>query len=115
MTDLPLMNIRTFLRGGYRDLLVPTTIISGTTRLGVWLPDGAPRPAHPVPDARGDLADVHAGGATPQGARLPAGERTEAPQLGGSVLATGGGATRPAPARRSIQQTLDRAAKEARS
>lgn len=113
----PLMNIRTFLRGGYRELDAPTTIISGTTRLGVWLPesflpDAVPWPAHPEPEG--------VPGADREGQAAPAaGERTEAPHLGGSVPPAGGGGARraslKAPARRSVQQTLDRAAKEARS
>ena len=129
MTDRePLMNIRTFLRGGYRDLEAPTTIISGTTRLGVWLPetflpDAAPGPAHPEPegapaaiaDREGRTGHVEA----QEGATAPADERTEAPHLGGTVSPAGGSGARraslKAPARRSVQQTLDEANKAGRS
>lgn len=90
MSSEPLMNIRTFLRGGYKDLTAPTTIISGTTRLGVWLPDSwqgsTPGPAHPEPDG------THS--ADREGQAAPAADgRTEAPSLGGTVSpASPGGA-----------------------
>lgn len=115
------MNIRTFVKGGYRDLTGPTTVISGQTAVFIATPiDAAPRPAHPEPEGAVSGADRegHAGGATPQGARLPADERTEAPSHGGAAPHAGrGGVVRPrkAPARLSIAQTLDRANKEGRS
>lgn len=111
----PLMNIRTFVKGGYRDLTGPTTVISGQTAIFIATPiDAAPRPAHPEPEGAVMTSADREGQAAPA-----AGERTEAPSLGGAVPPAGRGgarrASQKAPARRSIQQTLDRANREGRS
>lgn len=86
----PLMNIRTFLRGGYRGIEEPTTIISGMERLFVVIPeswrahetyaafDSAPRPAHPEPEGVHGADRVGQAVATADG-------RTEAPSLGGTA------------------------------
>lgn len=101
------MNIRTFLRGGYREITGPTTVISGTTRLFIVTPaEATPRSAHPEPE--GATGPAPTGGATP----ATAGGQAEAPPPPVPHSPRGGRGRRPAGA--SIQQTLDRAAKEAR-
>jgi hypothetical protein len=127
----PIMNIRTFLKGGYRDLVGPTTIISGQLAIFTATPiDAAPGPAHP--ETEGALTAPPTGGAvqgTGAGAmpNPPADERTEAPSHGGTASSTvsepsaagrgraGKTSSAKAPARKpSIQATLDKANKAGR-
>jgi len=125
-----LMNVRTFLRD-FRTITVPTTILSGTERVGVWIPESwqaGPRSAHPDPEAReGDRVVSPAAlpgdglvrrGEETQGADGSDGQ-TEAPLQGFAAPPAGrksGASPRPAPARRpTTQAVLDRAAKEGRT
>ncbi len=111
----PLMNIRTFLRGGYAELDEPTTIISGTTRLGVWLPEAwapDPRSAHPdVARLSGERLVPPAAGPALEGkhARTGSGGQTEAPASRAGRVTVGA-----RPARSSVQSMLDRANQEGR-
>ena len=128
-----LMVLRQFLRGGYRELTEPTTIVSGSERLFVVIPEvwqAGPRSAHPEPDGASLGADR---AVSPDAQRAPVVDigrsgkgradgtdgQTEAPQLGGTAPPAGrksGASPRPTPARRpSTQSVLDRAAKEGRT
>lgn len=130
-----LMGLRQFLRGGYRELTEPTTIISGTERLFVVIPEvwkAGPRPVHHEPDGASLGADrVVSPDARPQSVQSERGAEKGFPA---SVDGTGGQAEaprgaseppagrkssaspRPAPARRpGTQAVLDRAAKEGRT
>jgi len=127
-----LMNVRTFLRD-FRSIAEPTTILSGTERVGVWIPESwqaGPRSAHPDPEAglaAGDrvvspAAPVDGGlirrGEETQGADGSDGQ-TEAPLQGVAAPPAGrspAGMSRRASARRpTTQAVLDRAAKEGRT
>lgn len=107
------MNIRTFLRGGYRSLEEPTTIISGTTPLGTWTP--VSRSVQP----EGEDAS---GGASTAGAEpVAAAAQTEAPANGGSAPSAGRGGVPVAPVKapagrsvRSVAKILDDANKAGR-
>lgn len=140
-----LMGLREFLRGGYRDISEPTTIIgTGLRRLFVILPlpdyyidpedrIASPRSAHPDPNGGSPAGDraVSPGPApvdrliesgtfgSGNGAATGLDEQTEAPRSSRTVEPPPGRASeRPnvVPARRpSAQAVLDRAAKEGRS
>jgi hypothetical protein len=114
------MNIRTFLRGGYRDATEPTTVISGQLRLGVWLPEAwqaESRPAHPEAEVALTSDDRPVSPAATGSARTGADGQTEAPSAAPSAGRgrSSGGRLSGGPARRpSTQAILDRANKEGR-
>ena len=99
----PLMNIRTFLKGGYRQLDGPTTIISGQTAIFIAVPiEPVSRPAHPEPEDAPETAST--GGPEPL---RPAGGQTEAPGPAGATVPPAG-RSRCSPTRRSNVVTFPR-------
>lgn len=128
-----LMGLREFLRGGYRELSEPTTIVgAGLNRLFVVIPESwqavGPRSAHPDPEGS-PPADRVVSPDAPGESTSSTGRETSADGSGGQTEAPrpsrateppadGSRATRvrARPVRRpSAQAVLDRAAKESRN